>query len=177
MTIRAAEIGDANRIRELYLSAFDDGEKELVADLAIGLLDETSSPETLQLVAEVDRDLVVGHIAFSPVKSKNCGILIGYILSPLAVDPESQKKGIGSGLVREGMEQLSSQGVDRFFVYGDPEYYSRFNFVSELAKRYIPPYALEYPSGWLAVDLSESEATSKAEEIECVSALGKRELW
>ena len=96
-------------------------------------------------------DEIVGHVAFSPVFDGASRTCIGYILAPLAVNPAHHKTGIGSMLVKAGMNQLSDAGVDLFFVYGDPKFYERFGFEANTALRFMPPYALAYPFGWLAL--------------------------
>ncbi len=66
MHIRIATSLDCEAIREVHLSAFSKGENKIVSKLAIALLFENTTPQTISLVAEIE-DTVVGHIAFSPV--------------------------------------------------------------------------------------------------------------
>jgi len=176
MNIRIADKTDREGIREIHLGAFDNKENEIVANLAIDLLTETSSPQTITLVAEID-DLLVGHVAFSPIRLRINKQLLGYILAPLAIKPECQHTGIGSKLVEEGLQQLKQQGIYIVFVYGDPNYYSRFGFVANLAQKFIPPYTLQYPVGWQAIELDSENRIASAGSVECVSALCKPELW
>ena len=49
-------------------------------------------------------------------------------LGPLAVASEHQRKGIGSELVRAGLEQCRQLGFNAVVVLGHPEYYPRFGF-------------------------------------------------
>jgi putative acetyltransferase len=49
-------------------------------------------------------------------------------LSPLAVIPERQRRGIGSALIRHGLRHLDDRGVPLVFLEGDPRYYSRAGF-------------------------------------------------
>ncbi len=49
-------------------------------------------------------------------------------LAPMAVAPEHQRKGIGSALVRAGLEQCKQLGFAAVVVLGHPEYYPRFGF-------------------------------------------------
>ena len=174
MKIREASITDSEQIRKVYLAAFDDSERALVSSLAIDLLSEKSSPNPLHLLAE-QSDKVVGHISFSPVVSQNQ--VIGSILAPLAVNPDYQKRGIGSQLIRKGIEILGNQKAKTIFVYGDPDYYGRFGFQAETAKSFIPPYTLQYPFGWQALALQEGFQDSTSVRIECVHPLNKPELW
>ena len=176
MTIREPAESDKDQIRQVYTAAFDEEEKELVADLAIELLDTESSPKTLHLVADTE-DEIVGHVSFSPVRIKDSRDCMGYILAPLAVSPRQQKRGVGSALVRRGLEQLAREQAKVVLVYGDPEYYSRFGFSSELAEKYIPPFPLTYTLGWQAVFIGGMIPEMDPVEIQCVEPLRKPELW
>jgi putative acetyltransferase len=87
----------------------------------------------ISLVAE-DGGSIVGHIMFSPV------VVIGHPelklmgLAPMAVSPQHQRKGIGSALVRAGLEECRNFGFGAVVVLGHPEYYPRFGFIP--ASRY-----------------------------------------
>jgi putative acetyltransferase len=83
----------------------------------------------LSLVA-VDDDRIVGHILFSPVviESENARCdAVG--LAPMAVLPEYQGRGIGSMLVRRGLEELRAMGHEIVVVLGHPGFYPRFGFM------------------------------------------------
>ncbi len=127
MCVRIATSLDRDDVRSVHLSAFPEGERELVAKLALSLLTEETVPQTISLVAESDRT-VVGHVAFSPVQIANNEKLQGYILAPLGVKPDYQKRRIGSKLIESGIQKLLKTGVNILFVYGDPKYYRRFGF-------------------------------------------------
>jgi len=177
MQIRLATIQDRDRVRDVHRTAFQESEGETVADLAGRLLAETTSPETISLVAETE-DLVVGHVAFSPVTTGGGAGLAGYILAPLGVKPGYQKRGVGTQLIEAGMRRLSAHGVRLLFVYGDPEYYCRFGFRADTAERYIPPYTLQYPFGWQARVLEEGvTAPAVPVLVECAPALCDPSLW
>jgi putative acetyltransferase len=174
--IRSASYQDRADIRAVYLSAFDDDEKEIVSDLAVNLLIEKTMPRTISLVA-IAHGAVVGHIAFSPVQIEGDNRPQGYILAPLAVKPQNQKCRIGSNLIKSGLRQLQKMGVDIVFVYGDPQYYSRLGFSTEIANRYTPPYTLQYPFGWQAIALDDNCAAASSGIITCVASLCDPSLW
>ena len=50
-------------------------------------------------------------------------------LAPMAVLPKHQRKGVGSALVRAGLEACQELGFGAVVVLGHPEYYPRFGFV------------------------------------------------
>jgi putative acetyltransferase len=81
----------------------------------------------VSLVAEENRN-VVGHIMFSPVILSENPDLKVMGLAPMAVAPEHQRKGIGSALVRAGLEQCRQLGFVGVVVLGHPEFYPRFGF-------------------------------------------------
>ncbi|MDH3762517.1 MAG: N-acetyltransferase [Gammaproteobacteria bacterium] len=176
MHVRVATGIDRGDIHSVNWSAFAESEREIVCRLAVGLLSEKSTPQTISLVAETEGN-VVGHVAFSPVTIDNSENLQGYILAPLAVKPGFQKHGIGSKLVKSGMQQLSRMGVDILFVYGDPEYYGRFGFSAAVAEGFIPPYALQYPFGWQGIILNECSTVESPAKIACVTSLCDAALW
>ncbi len=176
MHIRTATSLDRDDVRDVHLAAFDQGERDIVSKLATDLLSEETTPQTISLVAESQGD-VVGHVAFSPVTIGTGENSQGYILAPLAVKPDHQKRRIGSKLIEIGTQQLSEMGVHILFVYGDPAYYSRFGFSADAAAGYTPPYTLQYPFGWLGIALKERSTETSPIKITCVTSLCDPELW
>ena len=176
MSIRIATSLDRDDVRDVHLCAFPEGEREIVSKLAINLLSERTTPQTISLVAETE-GAVVGHVAFSPVTIDNNQNLQGYILAPLGVKPDNQKRRIGSKLIESGMQQLLKMGVNILFVYGDPEYYSKFGFSADVADLYTPPYNLQYPFGWQAIVLNECTIAKSSINIACVTSLCDPDLW
>jgi putative acetyltransferase len=93
----------------------------------------------VSLVAEVD-DIIVGHIAFSLV-SISSGSKNWYGLGPVSVKPEFQSQGIGSKLIKQGIEQIKALGANGCVVLGEPEYYGRFGFkvMQSITLEGVPP--------------------------------------
>ena len=176
MRIREANVSDGDAIRSIHLSAFDAVEREIVAKLAVDLLSERTMPPTIALVAETGGD-AIGHVAFSPATTDVANGPKVYILAPLAVRPDHQKRGVGSLLVGDGKRRLSDMGVDVLLVYGDPEYYGRFGFSVAAAERFIPPYAIEHRLGWQGVVFSERGIPESPLQLECVPPLRDPALW
>jgi putative acetyltransferase len=176
MRIRIATSMDRDDIRKVHLCAFPEGEREIVSKLAINLLFEETTPQTISLVAETE-GVVVGHVVFSPVTIDNNENLQGYILAPLGVIPDYQGLRIGSRLIENGIQQLLKTGVNILFVYGDPKFYSRYGFSVDAASGYTAPYKLQYPFGWQAIGINESNVTESSAKITCVASLCDPELW
>lgn len=83
----------------------------------------------LSLVAE-EEGAIVGHVAFTRVRPVAGGEgVAGAGLAPMAVLPGRQRAGVGSRLVRAGIEACRAAGIGYVVVLGHPEYYPRFGFV------------------------------------------------
>lgn len=147
----------------------------MVSDLAINLLNENHPVKIISLVV-IKNSGIVGHTAFSPVFFESTNEHFGYILSPLAVSPKFQKNNVGSSLVKYGLDTISNIGSFIVFVYGDPQYYSRFGFKTDLATNFIPPYTLQFPEGWHAMKLN-SAVFPEGGKITCVDSLNDPNLW
>ncbi len=123
MNIRSEEPADVSAVRAVNEAAFESSAEAGIVDTL------RKRPESLvSLVAELDGELV-GHILFSPVTLPDNpnACLMG--LGPMAVFPDHQRQGIGSGLVREGLRRCWDMGCKAVVVLGHPEYYPRFGFV------------------------------------------------
>jgi putative acetyltransferase len=84
-------------------------------------------PQHIALVAEQHGN-IVGHILFSPVSLASVPEAKLMALAPMAVSNVLQHQGIGSALVRAGLELCRQQGVAAVVVLGHPGYYPRFGF-------------------------------------------------
>ena len=176
MNIRLAQETDLDSILKVIETAFSDEENKLIMNLVVELSEETISPSIKSLVAEVDNQ-VIGYVSFSPIFLKSDSSISGYILAPLAVVPKHQKKGIGSNLIKSGIDMLTENGVGVVLVYGDPDYYGRFGFKAEIGLSFVPPYSLQYPFGWTGMMLNETSIPEQPIQFDCVAGLSKPELW
>lgn len=174
--IRTATCKDLDDVRDVHLCAFPADERHIISVLAVKLLSGRTIPETISLVAETE-GTVAGHAAFSPVTIGHNDNLQGYILAPLGIKPEYQRRRIGTRLIQSGRQKLLSMSVNILFVYGDPGYYRKSGFSADAAAPYIPPYKLRYPSGWQAIVLKECNIAASSFNIACVSPLNNPELW
>ena len=149
LEIRPEKSEDEAAIRQVNEEAFSQKEEaEIIEKLrSRGVL-------TLSLVAVQD-DSVIGHIAFSPVKVESERSTFEAItLAPMAVLSAYQSKGIGSQLVRAGLEECRHLGHEIVFVLGHPDYYPRFGFV--LAKPKGIECEFEVPDeAWMVLELQE----------------------
>ena len=124
LIIRGEQPGDASAIEAINLQAFGRPDE---ANLVNALRPSLPRPDYSR-VALLDGK-PVGHILFSPIL-----IDTGHrdepalALAPMAVMPEKQGQGIGSALVRDGLEILSQLGERIVVVLGHSDFYPRFGF-------------------------------------------------
>lgn len=136
-TVRPPGEPDRDGVAAVITAAFgDEGDKiaQLWSDvLGRGLV-------RAELVA-VEDDRVVGHVGLShawlDARSELLDILV---LSPLAVDPDHQKVGIGAALLAAAVEEAGRLGAPVVVLEGDPGYYSRHGWQPASS------YGIEAPS-------------------------------
>jgi putative acetyltransferase len=122
MLIRNEREADRAAIHALNTATF---ETPAEADL-VDALRQQAHP-VVSLVAE-ENQAIVGHILFSPVELPGHPETRIMGLAPMAVAPGLQNKGIGSALVRAGLEQCRQLGFGAVVVLGHPGFYPRFGF-------------------------------------------------
>jgi putative acetyltransferase len=123
LTVRSEQPGDATAVFRVHASAFPtDAEARLVDRL------RDAGKALVSLVAE-DGGEVVGHVLFSPVAVTGpAGTVEGIGMAPLAVLPAHQRRGIGSALIRAGLERCRTASYGFVVLLGHPDYYPRFGF-------------------------------------------------
>jgi putative acetyltransferase len=104
-----------------------------------------------ELVAE-EAGEVVGHILFSRLWVDRYELYAA--LAPVAVRPGSQGVGVGSALIRTGLECCREFGAHGVLVLGHPGYYPRFGFRPETAAAIRSPYAGS--PAFMALELEEN---------------------
>ncbi|MFZ5672287.1 MAG: GNAT family N-acetyltransferase [Pseudomonadota bacterium] len=106
---------------------------------------------------------VTGHILFSRLEAAVDGRPVKAVaLAPMAVLPDHQNKGIGSALVRRGLDLLTARGFEAVIVLGHTEFYPRFGFTAEAVRHIACPFqgldafmGLELTPGALAGESGE----------------------
>ena len=99
MIIRQELPEDTDDIRAINEKAFGQPQEAVIIDKL-----RQNCDELLSLIA-VEKETIVGHILFSPAAIKGQhGVIKGMGLAPMAVLPELQRRGIGSQLVKAGVE-------------------------------------------------------------------------
>jgi len=152
LEIRESVQADASAIESLYPQAFPDEDlMPLVRDLL------QHSAIAVSLVGTID-SRIAGHAIVTM-----CGVVGSSVkaalLGPLAVAPAWQRQGIGSAIVRAGLQRLKDADVDLVCVLGDPAYYGRLGFAPETLIE--PPFPLpaEWQGAWQSQYLGEKSVS------------------
>lgn len=156
--------GDAEAIDRVHSAAFGGAyEADLVRALrADGLV-------AASLVA-MDNDEVIGHVLLSDLGVEVDGRAVKAVaLAPVAVRPDRQGQGIGSRLIREGLEAVRQKGYEAAIVLGHPGYYPRFGFSAALARKLSAPFRGE---AFMAAELVAGSLAGKSGSVRYPSAFG-----
>ncbi len=130
-TIRPETPADRDAIHEVVALAFG---REDEAELVEALRQSAAFIPELSLVTAQDGN-VIGHVMFSHMSIETpTGTAPALALAPVSVRPEQQNRGIGSRLVREGLERCQALGHRIVIVEGHPAYYPRFGFLPARAQ-------------------------------------------
>ena len=126
IVIRDETDADIAAISEVTIAAFRTLEISNHTEQFIVAALRSAKALTVSLVAEVD-GLVVGHIAFSPMKISD-GTMNWYGLGPVSVLPKHQRQGIGKALILQGLSRLKHLNAKGCCLVGHPDYYRQFGF-------------------------------------------------
>ena len=118
--IRPQRGTDRGAVRQVVADAF--GEDGLHVVELLGALDGAGRTRA-DLVAEVDGE-VVGHVRLSQswVDAREALVEV-LVLSPLAVSPAAQGRGVGTALLAAAVEAARDLGVPAVFLEGSPDFY------------------------------------------------------
>jgi putative acetyltransferase len=164
VSVREERPEDREAVREINRSAFGRGDEARLVE-ALG----AEGSVVVSLVATAgEGGPVVGHILFTrlPIATA-AGTVEAAALAPMAVRPEVQRRGVGSALVRRGIEACRERGLSAIVVLGHPGYYPRFGFSARAARLLRDPFAagdafmaLELAPGALAAPGAPRYATA-----------------
>ncbi|MEZ5472693.1 MAG: N-acetyltransferase [Marinicella sp.] len=137
------------------------------------MINTTTSDELDGYVVESDN--IIGCVLFSRFILPNNKS--AYILSPMAIATDHQKKGLGQALIKYGINELKAKNVEILITYGDPGYYSKVGFEPITEDMIQAPQPLTYPSGWLAQSLTSNSIKPMPGKTTCISALNAPVYW
>ncbi len=129
--IRAEEPGDAPAIEALNQDVFGPGR---FAKSAFRLREGVAPVAALGLVA-VENGILRGSVRFWPIR---VGAAPALLLGPLAVQGDQRGRGIGVGLMQQGIEK-ARKDWDAILLVGDEPYYGKVGFAR------MPEGRLQFP--------------------------------
>ena len=118
---------------------------------------------------------IVAYIFLSKLYFKEDYLV--YLLSPVAVDSNYQKKGLGQKIIQYGIKYLKKQNKDLLMTYGDPNYYLKSEFKKTNVTLIPAPYKLSQPIGWLVNKISSKRSIKLRSKPNCVLPLRNKKLW
>jgi putative acetyltransferase len=92
---------------------------------------------------------------------------------------DSQAKGVGGRLIREGLRLLSESGVELVFVLGHPEYYQGHGFKPADALGFGAPYPIpdEHANAWMVQEPRAGVIACVSGKVACAAVLNQPEHW
>ena len=149
MQIRPELPEDIVSIHEVETAAF---QREAEADLVDQI--RAHGRSLLSWVAvHPETGQIVGHVLFSPASIRSGSSEIPAVgMGPVAVLPEFQNQGIGSHLIRKGLDELRQAGHAIVVVAGNPAYYQRFGFQDATPRGLICQFEMP-PGCFMAIEL------------------------
>jgi putative acetyltransferase len=158
VVIRREAPSDVDDVREVNVQAFGGPVEARIVDAL------RASPGAISLVA-VAGDRVVGHIFFTPVSLDADRPLVRVAgLGPMAVRPAFQRAGVGSALVRRGIEECRRHGYAAVVVLGHRRFYPRFGFRPAGAWGLVCEYPVP-PEAFMAIELDPGSLDGRSGRV------------
>lgn len=127
--IRPSTPADEPAITQVVTDAFGPADGPVVALLVGALRSSPAWDPALSFVAEAPSGQVIGYVlATVNLLDAPPRLVDVLVLSPLAVHPAHQHRGVGSRLVRHGLAVMQDRPEPLVFLEGSPAFYPRFGF-------------------------------------------------
>jgi putative acetyltransferase len=161
--VRLEEPEDREAVAVVHRDAFGRSDE---ADLVEALRGCPAFLPELSLVAvEPPAGRVIGHVLFSPIEVRGeRGSHPALALAPVAVLGPRQGRGVGSALIRDGLERARALGHALVIVVGHPAYYPRFGFLPATARGIRAPFAVR-DEAFMALELRPGALAGVSGEV------------
>lgn len=160
--IRQEQPGDFPAVFSIHEQAFA---RTIEAELVNRLRRSNAFVPKLSLVATKD-EVLAGHILFTKIKIKNENVeYISLAMAPVSVLPDFQNTGVGSALIRRGLDLAKEIGYTSVIVLGHEHYYPKFGFIP--AEKWDIRCPFEVPSSFfMALELQPGSLNSISGMVE-----------
>ena len=154
--LRAATADDADAIDNITRRAFNgDIEAKLIKSLT---RNNCYDPQLSIVAVDKESNNIIGHCLFSYVTIlDNDQSRTQLALAPVSVDPLYQGRGVGSDLIRHGVQIAKQLEYTIILVLGHVEFYTRLGFSVEMGKRVQCEYNGEH---FMAMELKQGALPS-----------------
>ncbi|QDU11835.1 GNAT family N-acetyltransferase [Gimesia aquarii] len=178
MIYKVLDKRNQSEVTDLFRSVFtaSEGEKEgkLIGNLASELSSNIDNQEIICL-GTYENEILIAVIFFTRLRF-NESIRV-YMLAPVAVSIDHQRKGVGQALINYGLNELKNRAVNVAVTYGDPAFYSKVGFEALSENVIQAPLELSIPVGWQGQSLSEEPIPVIKERPICVSEFNDPVYW
>jgi putative acetyltransferase len=148
LVVRCERPADEAEISEVVEAAFGDS---TVAEFTESIRSSSGYVQDLTFVGEEDGEIVgFTMLSYLEIEGLDRRILV---LTPMAVRPDRQRRGIGAAIVRTAVAAADERGEPLVLVEGIPAYYPRFGFVSATGIGLERPEEQIPDEAWLALPL------------------------
>jgi len=165
-------------VEELFTSVFtssaDEQEGRLIGNLSSQLASNIDNNKII-CFGVYENKMLIGSIFFTHLQfSKPIQI---FMLAPVAVSTEYQRKGIGQALINYGLNELKNRSVNAVVTYGNPSFYSKVGFQALSENVIQAPLKLSMPFGWLGQSLTGESIPTINERPVCVKEFNDPVYW
>ncbi len=167
-----------DEVTNLFTSVFTASEGEEEGSLIGHLASKLSSGidnQDIVCFGTYEEESIIGSIFFTRLRFKDA--IQVYMLAPVAVSTEHQKKGVGQALINYGLNELKNRSVSVVITYGDPSYYSKLGFRALSESAIQAPLTLSMPEGWLGQPLTGEPIPTIKERPACVKEFNDPAYW
>jgi putative acetyltransferase len=162
--IRPETEADHGAIAALVRAAFG-GEDEVVLIARL-----RSDGDALVSLVAAEGETILAHILFSPLDVEVDGAPVpAAALAPVAVRPDRQGQGIGGELIESGLEACRAAGITAVIVLGHPDYYPKFGFSAEMARKLRAPFSGD---AFMALELVPGALAGRSGRVRYAPAFG-----
>lgn len=171
--------GREQEVQDLFASTFaaseGDAEGAIIGTLVANLMADTAEDDLFLFAGEENGAFTAA--VFMSRLTYGADMQTVFMLAPVAVLPTHQRKGVGQTLIRHALQEMANKGVDVAVTYGDPAYYEKVGFKPASEADLAAPVPLQYPHGWQAQRLNDTQPVRVTGPSRCVSAFADPSYW